>query len=308
MTSKCPQCHRKLGDNDGCGVCLEFHRFMQAYNLERCYGVAVAAFLHGIKAQRSRPQPAPLDWYADVRAFHEKFGCFVGRRPEFPGREAYELRRSLVREEYYELSDAMEADDIPQVADAMADLIYVVLGTAIAYGIDLRPIFAAIHAANMAKIGGAKRDDGKILKPAGWKHPDIAQLLEAQTIAARHVANVSGHGIEPAATAAVDVTAKGVAVAGSAPPLDWTEQFDDHDRPYLQAASCIHDDGLSFVYRIEKLAHHHCYSIAKTTPEMLGDTQTQYTAQQEAKDACQRIENQAVAACIAQAAAEGTQQ
>jgi predicted HAD superfamily Cof-like phosphohydrolase len=45
-------------------------------------------------------------------------------------------------------------------------------------GIDLGPFFAEIHRTNMEKAGGPVRpSDGKILKPPGWKPPDIVGML-----------------------------------------------------------------------------------------------------------------------------------
>ncbi len=45
-------------------------------------------------------------------------------------------------------------------------------------GLDLRPFFVLVHQANMLKISGPVREDGKRLKPEGWVAPDIAGLYE----------------------------------------------------------------------------------------------------------------------------------
>ena len=71
------------------------------------------------------------------------------------------------------------------VADGIADLIYVLLGRAIAYGIDLRPVWDEVQRANMSKEGGGKRADGKILKPPGWRAPDINGVIARQENAAQ---------------------------------------------------------------------------------------------------------------------------
>jgi predicted HAD superfamily Cof-like phosphohydrolase len=117
------------------------------------------------------------DMYADVLAFHRRFGCAIGAVPGQPDEATALLRAELLAEEFNETLTAMGNEDVAGVADGLADLIYVALGTAIAYGIDLRPVWDAVHAANMAKVGGATRPDGKILKPAGWTPPDVAALL-----------------------------------------------------------------------------------------------------------------------------------
>jgi len=74
----------------------------------------------------------------------------------------------------------MMDEDLVEIADGIGDVIYVLLGTAVSYGIDLRPIFDAIHDSNMKKVGGCTRDDGKIMKPEGWVPPDIEGILAAQ--------------------------------------------------------------------------------------------------------------------------------
>jgi predicted HAD superfamily Cof-like phosphohydrolase len=76
----------------------------------------------------------------------------------------------------------MAAKSLPDIADAIADSIYVLVGTALEYGIPLDRVWAAVRAANMAKVDPVtglvrKRADGKILKPDGWQPPDIAGVL-----------------------------------------------------------------------------------------------------------------------------------
>lgn len=120
------------------------------------------------------------DCYQDVLDFHQKFGCYVGTSPSIPTAGTPAFRQRLIDEEHGELREALEQGDLAGVADAIADLIYVVLGTAISYGIDIRPIWDEVHRTNMAKEGGGSRADGKILKPEGWEPPDIAGLLNEQ--------------------------------------------------------------------------------------------------------------------------------
>lgn len=125
-------------------------------------------------------QRQPLDMLADVLDFHAKFGCLINDLPTLVDDRAMALRYRLVREEGDELREAMEEGDLVGIADAIADSVYVLLGTAVAYGIDIRPVWQAVHAANMAKVGGGKRADGKILKPDGWQPPHVRQILDDQ--------------------------------------------------------------------------------------------------------------------------------
>lgn len=115
-----------------------------------------------------------------VRWFHEIFNCYRSDTPTVIPFDVQTLRLRLIREETKELDMAMVEGDLPAIADAIGDLLYVVLGTAVAHGINIEPVFEAIHDANLAKRGGPIRADGKILKPADWTPPDIESILVNQ--------------------------------------------------------------------------------------------------------------------------------
>lgn len=121
------------------------------------------------------------NWQADVVEFQRKFNCSVGTRPMEPEPELIEHRRMLITEEYRELQEAMNLGNLVELADAICDLIYVLLGTAIVYGIDLQPIWDEVHRSNMEKEPVAENGDGtKPRKPAGWRPPQIATELYKQ--------------------------------------------------------------------------------------------------------------------------------
>jgi predicted HAD superfamily Cof-like phosphohydrolase len=114
---------------------------------------------------------------AMVAAFHRKFGTPPPERPDlehFPG----ELRVRLIQEESAEFAQAVAEGDLPEMVDALCDLLYVTYGAAVDLGVDLEPFFAAVHRTNMDKVGGHRRADGKWVKPAGWRPPDVAGLLQ----------------------------------------------------------------------------------------------------------------------------------
>lgn len=94
-----------------------------------------------------------------------------------PTQATKNLRISLVAEELNELEIGMGYDDLTHVADDLCDLLYVVIGTAVAYGMDLEPLFDEVHRSNMAKAGGPLSPQGKQLKPEGWTPPDLAPIL-----------------------------------------------------------------------------------------------------------------------------------
>jgi predicted HAD superfamily Cof-like phosphohydrolase len=129
-----------------------------------------------------------MSFYTDVKDFHQAFGQRIGEKPEFPDREERVLRRKLITEEFNELTDAEYANDIVEVADALADIIYIACGTAVSYGIPLDDVFAEVHRSNMAKLVDGKvirREDGKVQKPEGWTAPDIKGVLEKTHL--RHI-------------------------------------------------------------------------------------------------------------------------
>ena len=118
--------------------------------------------------------------YDAVEAFHEAFGLLRGEHPELPDLPTRGLRIKLLREEFEEYLKAEAEDDLVEVADALADIIYIAYGTAVAYGIPLDRVFAEVHKSNMAKLVDGKvirRADGKILKPETWTPPDIKSVL-----------------------------------------------------------------------------------------------------------------------------------
>lgn len=116
--------------------------------------------------------------FESVVDWHYTFGVPVGTAPDAnlpPDRVA--LRKTLMSEEWSELNEAMDACDIVEIADACADLVVTVLGTAAEYGIPFDPVWEEVQATNFAKVGSngevRRRHDGKIVKPPGWCPPDI---------------------------------------------------------------------------------------------------------------------------------------
>lgn len=123
----------------------------------------------------SRPSLAAA--MAQVREFHQKFGVECKDRPEIPSLEVRILRFRLIAEEFTEFKNAELRHDMVGIADALADLSYVILGTALAYGIPLAEVFDEVHRSNMTKDGDP-RTDGKITKGPSYQPPRIAEILE----------------------------------------------------------------------------------------------------------------------------------
>jgi predicted HAD superfamily Cof-like phosphohydrolase len=107
-----------------------------------------------------------------LEEFHATFG----------GEEDDELRWRLLDEELAELREAYERDDLTEIADAIADIVYILVGTAHLKGIPFDRVLAEVHRSNMTKLGpdgkARRRADGKILKPPTFEPPRIREILE----------------------------------------------------------------------------------------------------------------------------------
>lgn len=118
-----------------------------------------------------------------VEAFHRNFDIVVSPVPTIADGRTRELRVRLIQEEFDELKEALASDDLSSIAKEMADLLYVVYGTAVSYGIDMHPVFREVHRSNMSKVGGYKREDGKWVKPATYSPACIEPILAEQMTA-----------------------------------------------------------------------------------------------------------------------------
>lgn len=125
---------------------------------------------------------------AMVEAFHRMFDIMVQRVPTVMDERTRALRERLIQEEFDELKEAMAKNDLPAIAKEMADLLYVVYGTAVSYGINMDPVFREVHRSNMSKVGGYKREDGKWVKPATYSPAAIAPILAEQSLQTGRIA------------------------------------------------------------------------------------------------------------------------
>jgi len=75
--------------------------------------------------------------------------------------------------------DEREARLLAAVADAQADLLYVVTWASLAWGFPIPLIMDEVQQANMSKFGpGSWKDEsGKVRKPEDWKPPDLIPLM-----------------------------------------------------------------------------------------------------------------------------------
>lgn len=122
-----------------------------------------------------------MDWQHQVATFmREVKGLDLPTKPMYPNYLVIDLCKALMQEELGELTTAMDEGRLVEVADGIADLLYVTLYTANAYGLIVEPIFAEVQRSNMTKKGGPIRSDGKQLKGTSYSPPNIEALVQAQ--------------------------------------------------------------------------------------------------------------------------------
>lgn len=117
---------------------------------------------------------------SNVEDFHKEFKLLINNTPCIPDEKEQKLRIKLIEEELTELKEGFETNNVVEVADALGDLLYVVLGAAVTCGIDLEPVFMEIHRSNMTKKGGYKNEHGKWVKPAHYEPAKLLPILERQ--------------------------------------------------------------------------------------------------------------------------------
>lgn len=117
----------------------------------------------------------------------ETFLNAVGQNPPpFNADESDQSRlyKKLIDEEYEEFQEAWEANDDTEKLDACFDMIWVIVGYVRSRGWDLDAAWIEGAKSNLSKIDPAtglvrrRPEDGKILKPEGWKEPDFKQFVK----------------------------------------------------------------------------------------------------------------------------------
>jgi len=115
-----------------------------------------------------------MSYYEQVREFHAIILGIEDTTPTFELPVEFSQRIAFLEEELEELEIAHAKRDLVGVADALADLVYVAVGTAHMMGIDFDQVFKAVHAANMQKLRGITKR-GMVydaIKPEGWVGPE----------------------------------------------------------------------------------------------------------------------------------------
>ena len=116
-----------------------------------------------------------------VGIFMKTFGQEVKSKPSFSTDKINKLRIDLIKEELDELKEAMDNNDLLEVADALTDILYVTYGAGQAFGINLDKCFDEVQNSNMSKLSEngepIYNESGKVMKGPNYFKPDLSKFV-----------------------------------------------------------------------------------------------------------------------------------
>ncbi|MEL1254480.1 nucleoside triphosphate pyrophosphohydrolase family protein [Flavobacterium sp. DGU38] len=119
-----------------------------------------------------------------VKEFHTAFKIGHSETPIADLGEAKKiLRYNLMKEENEEYLEAVQNNDLVEIADALGDMMYILCGTIIEHGLQdkIEAVFDEIQRSNMSKLGAdgqpVYREDGKVMKGPNYFKPDFSKLF-----------------------------------------------------------------------------------------------------------------------------------
>jgi NTP pyrophosphatase (non-canonical NTP hydrolase) len=107
---------------------------------------------------------------------------FLDACDQKPSVENTLLYKDLIVEEFTEFIEAFNMEDDVEQLDACMDMIWVILGYCHMKKFDIKSGWDEVARSNLCKIDSktgkvTRREDGKILKPEGWKPPDLTKFV-----------------------------------------------------------------------------------------------------------------------------------
>ena len=116
-----------------------------------------------------------------VGIFMKTFGQEVKSKPSFSTDKINKLRIDLIKEELDELKEAIDNNDLLEVADALTDILYVTYGAGHAFGINLDKCFDEVQNSNMSKLDEngepIYNESGKVMKGPNYFKPDLTKFV-----------------------------------------------------------------------------------------------------------------------------------
>ncbi len=94
------------------------------------------------------------------------------------------LRYNLMKEENEEYLEAVQNNDLIEIADALGDMLYILCGTILEHGLQhkIEEVFDEIQRSNMSKLGEdgkpIYREDGKVMKGPNYFKPSFDEILK----------------------------------------------------------------------------------------------------------------------------------
>ena len=120
-----------------------------------------------------------------VKEFHTAFAIGYSENPRADlGETKNILRFNLMKEENEEYLEAVQNNDLIEIADALGDMMYILCGTIIEHGLQhkIEEVFDEIQRSNMSKLGEdgnpIYREDGKVMKGPNYFKPDFSKILK----------------------------------------------------------------------------------------------------------------------------------
>ena len=119
--------------------------------------------------------------FEKVRLFMKTYGQEVKDKAGVSDARTNKLRIDLIKEDLDELTEAMQDENLLEVADALTDILYVTYGAGHAFGIDLDKCFEEVQNSNMSKLGEDGKpiynEAGKVMKGPNYFKPDLSKYL-----------------------------------------------------------------------------------------------------------------------------------
>ena len=118
-----------------------------------------------------------------VLEFYDAFGHPKADSPKHIETHRLIMRHNILNEEVVELLNAGVKGDLVEVGDAITDCLYILIGTAIEFGLadKLSAMFDEVHKSNMSKLGEdgkpIYREDGKVMKGPNYKKPNLIDIV-----------------------------------------------------------------------------------------------------------------------------------
>ncbi|WP_339836127.1 nucleoside triphosphate pyrophosphohydrolase family protein [uncultured Flavobacterium sp.] len=120
-----------------------------------------------------------------VAEFHTSFGLGVSYEMKADlGISKNELRFNLMKEENEEYLEAVQNNDLTEIADALGDMLYILCGTILEHGLQhkIEAVFEEIQRSNMSKLNHdgkpIYREDGKVMKGPNYFKPNFETILK----------------------------------------------------------------------------------------------------------------------------------